>query len=127
MVMRTITVSDKTYRRAELLAKLIQRDIDEILSMLLEVSLPLIPDIDPEESLTTMPDNRILALTQLQMVDEYDLRHSELLALQKDRDLTEAERIELDALTRVYEIGILVKAQAMAEAVRRGLMEPLQP
>lgn len=127
MMTRTIAISDKTYQRAEKLARLIRRDVDEILTMLLEVSLPLTPEINIDRPITDLSDSETMALCRLQMQPDSDKRHSELLAFQKERDLRDTEQIELDALTRVYEIGLLYKAQAMAEAVKRGLIEPLEP
>jgi hypothetical protein len=58
------------------------------------------------------------------MQPEQDRRLSTLLR-QGQEGLT--ERQELQALMRVYEIGMIYKAQALAEAVRRGLREPLIP
>jgi hypothetical protein len=37
------------------------------------------------------------------------------------------ERSEMLALMQVYAEGLLRKAQALREAVRRGLREPLEP
>jgi hypothetical protein len=48
-------------------------------------------------------------------------RMSELLDRQQAGVLTTDERPELWALLRVYELGQLRKAEALAEAVRRGL------
>jgi uncharacterized protein YnzC (UPF0291/DUF896 family) len=39
--------------------------------------------------------------------------------------LTEAERYELLALLRIYQLGQLRKSEALAEAVCRGLRSPL--
>ncbi len=119
MMSRTIEVSEKTYQRAEKLAALIHQDVDEILTMLLEVSLPLIPEIDVDRPIPKLSDADILALSQLQMQPDADQRHSELLAQQNARPLHDSERIELNALMHVYEIGMLYKAQALEEAVRR--------
>jgi len=39
--------------------------------------------------------------------------------------MTEDERLELQALMQIYQEGLLRKATALSEAVKRGLMEPL--
>jgi hypothetical protein len=51
-------------------------------------------------------------------------RLSELLDRQHSGQLTVDEKPELWALMRVYEAGQLRKAEALAEAVRRGLRAP---
>jgi len=40
--------------------------------------------------------------------------------------LGEIEQAELAALMKIYEIGLLRQSQALAEAVHRGLLPPLQ-
>lgn len=52
-----------------------------------------------------------------------DRRLSLLLNKQQAGKLIEAERVELSALMQVYQEGLLRKAQALSEAVRRGLRE----
>ncbi len=56
-----------------------------------------------------------------------DRQLSELLHRQQAGILTEAERPELAALMELYQSQLLRKAQALREAVRRGLRPPLQP
>jgi hypothetical protein len=61
------------------------------------------------------------------MEPDLDKRLSVLLGKQQGGELLEVERRELAALMQAYQEGLLRKAQAQAEAVRRGLMEPLKP
>ena len=68
-----------------------------------------------------------LALTELQMQPEQDRKLSTLLQQQQAGELSDAERSELLALMQCYQEGLLRKAQALQEAVRRGLREPLAP
>jgi hypothetical protein len=56
-----------------------------------------------------------------------DQRLSILLHQQQAGSLTDAERPELTALMQAYQQQLLLKAQALREAVRRGLRGPLQP
>ncbi len=51
---------------------------------------------------------------------------STFLNKQQAGQLTEDERTELMAPMQVYQQGLLRKAQALSEAVRRGLREPLE-
>jgi hypothetical protein len=56
-----------------------------------------------------------------------DRRLSTLLHRQQAGKLSDMERSEMLALMQVYLDGLLRKAQALREAVRRGLREPLEP
>jgi hypothetical protein len=75
----------------------------------------------PIESLN---DQGVLALTQLEMVEAQGKRLNVLLGYQKAGTLTPSERVELQALIHIYEDGQLRRAQAVVEAVRRGLIPP---
>ena len=55
-----------------------------------------------------------------------DHRLSELLDEQQAGSLTSDERSELLAFMQIYQEGLLRKAQALHEAVRRGLRKPLE-
>ena len=68
-----------------------------------------------------------MELTELQMVPEQDRRLSVLLQKQQERVLSAAEQAELVMLMQVYQEGLWRKAQAIREAVRRGLHAPLEP
>jgi len=69
----------------------------------------------------------VLTLTELRMEPAADRRLSDLLDRQQTGELTDVEQAELAALMRIYEMGLLRQSQALAEAVRRGLIPPLQP
>ncbi|MEH2126141.1 MAG: hypothetical protein V7K44_17630 [Nostoc sp.] len=59
-----------------------------------------------------LSDEQVLVLTELEMQSEQDARLSELL-----------DRSELQTLMQVYQEGLLRKATALSEAVKRGLIE----
>jgi len=71
--------------------------------------------------LTSLADAEVLALTSLELPLDQDARLSALLERQQAGTLDEAERRELGTLMQCYQEGLLRKAQAMEEAVRRGL------
>ena len=77
--------------------------------------------------LEALTDAQVLALTHLQMDPTQDARLSTLLEQQQVALLTSDKRAELDELMSHYEIGLLRKAEALAEAVRRRLRESLHP
>jgi hypothetical protein len=123
----TVTLPDDAYERASRFAAYANRDISEIIAATLASSLPSIEAIDELRAITKLPDLEILALTKLRMAPEADLRLSELLEEQQAGTLSDLERAELASLMKGYQLGLLRQSQALAEAVRRGLIPPLTP
>lgn len=74
-----------------------------------------------------MSDEAVLAASQAELAPADDQRLSLLLDRQQAGLLTGAEQGELAGLMCLYQNGLLGKAHAIREAVRRGLMEPLSP
>ena len=60
------------------------------------------------------------------MASEQDQRLSELLNQQQERDLSTFENTELWSLMQIYQINLLKKSQGLNEAVKRGLISPLE-
>ena len=75
----------------------------------------------------TWSDVEVRAGTDVQMPVAEDQRLSDLLQRQQAGSLTDAERGELASLIGLYQRLLLRKAQALREAVRRGLRDPLEP
>lgn len=122
----TITLPDEVYQRAERFARLANRDIASVLADTIQFSIPPIsPESAALEPVSALSDEQVMVLTQLQMEPEQDTRLSDLLDRQQSGILTEIERIELQTLMQIYQEGLLRKATALSEAVKRGLMEPL--
>ena len=115
----TIQVSDQVVREAASVASQTQRRLEEVLAEWLE---SIVTEL-PVESLS---DSDVLQLTQLQLSGEQQSALSELLERNRENSLDEQNRRHLDELMRVYEHGLLRKAQAIRIAVQRGLLEPLQ-
>jgi len=122
----TITLPDEIYQRAELFARLANRDVASVLADTIQLSIPLVrPNILDLEPISDLSDEQGFALTELQMEPDQDARLSELLDRQQAGLLAEEERLGLQALMQIYQEGLLRKATALSEAVKRGLMEPL--
>jgi hypothetical protein len=123
-----VTLPDDVYRRVEQLAQLTNRDVADLLADTITLSLPPL-DIFTQsvQAVTSLSDEDVLALTELQMLPAQDHRLSALLQKQQAQALSDPERAELLALMQVYQEGLLRKAQALREAVRRGLRMPLKP
>lgn len=124
----TLTLQDDVYRRAALFAQLANLKINDVLSDVIELSLlPPNPQPSAVKPVSELSDKEVLKLTKLQMPPAQDRRLSRLLDRQQAGKLKAEERAELLTLMQVYQDGLLRKAQALAEAVRRGLREPLTP
>lgn len=123
-----LNLPDKTYGKAARLAQLMNRDVSQVLADVIEDGLsPLGASISvafkPVEELS---DDEVLDVAELQMNEAQGNRLGRLLDRQQAGKLDEDERSELAALAQVYYECLVRKAQGIAEAVRRGLMEPLE-
>ena len=124
----TVTLPDAVYRNAVRLAQLTQREVGDVLADTLALSLPMLPD-DTEVAVPIgeLSDQELLALTMLELPSAQDRQLSTLLDRQQAGGLTAEEQRQLAGLMQAYHAGLLRKAQALQEAVRRGLREPLAP
>jgi len=121
-----ITLPDEIYQRAELFAKLANRDVASVLADTIQLSIPSVrANVLDLEPIADVSDEQVLALTELQMEPDQDTRLSELLDRQQAGLLFEDERLELQSLMQIYQEGLLRKATALSEAVKRGLIKPL--
>jgi predicted transcriptional regulator len=118
----TLNLPDEVYHQAELLAQQSHRTVSEILVETLEKFL--LPTAKPVSALS---DSEVIAQTQLRLQPLQEQRLSELLDRQQSGKIAFVEeRDELQALIHIYETRLLRQAQALNEAVRRGLLEPLK-
>jgi len=106
-------------RRAAAVAAETQRRIEDVLAEWLESVVNELP-------VESLSDAEVLALTEIHVSDEQQRALSQLLGENRDHELTSEGRRKLDELMRIYEHGLLRKAQALRVAVQRGLREPLQ-
>ncbi|MEG4274750.1 MULTISPECIES: hypothetical protein [unclassified Microcoleus] len=117
----TLNLPDEVYHQAELLALQRHRTVSEILVETLENFL--LPTAKPVSALS---DSEVITLTQLRLQPLQEQRLSELLDRQQSGTIASVELAELQALIHIYETRLLRQAQALNEAVRRGLLEPLK-
>ena len=127
----TVTLPDDTYRRAEYLARLTGRDIADVLAETIYLSLqPLGVRHAADQPVAELSDADVLAAADSEMDPAQEGRFRELLEARHTLQaghLTQEDRAALLALMQVYQEGLLRKAQALHEAVRRGLRPPLVP
>lgn len=122
----TLTLSDEVYQRVECFARLANRDVASILADTIFLAIPTVSSESAELSpISDLSDEQVMELTQLQMDSDHDTRLSQLLDRQQEGLLAVEDQIELQVLMQVYQEGLLRKATALSEAVKRGLMEPL--
>ncbi len=122
----TIHLPDELYERAKRFAHLANRDIGSVITDTMLASLPVVgKHIAVMPSIETLTDTELLALANSRMPAEQDARMSQLLTRQRENELTEDEPQELAAMMQFYQEGWLRQTTAMAEAVKRGLMEPM--
>ncbi len=121
----TITLTDETYRQAERFAKLANKDVASVIADTIRLSIPAVRSDVVVESVSDLSDEQVLQLTQLQMEADQDARLSELLDQQQSGCLSSENRLELEALMQIYQEGLLRKATALSEAVKRKLLAPL--
>ncbi len=115
----TIKVSDQVARLASQIASQKHLPVEDVLSDLLESAVNEVP-------VEMLSDNEVLALSEMKLSEEQNLALSKLLAQQRENQLDDVGRQQLDELMRIYERGLLRKAQALRVAVERGLREPLR-
>jgi hypothetical protein len=123
-----LTLSDDLFERAKQWAALTGRDVPQTLTDALEIVLtPLLEPPAGESPVTAMSDAGVIALAQAQMAAPQGKRLDQLLAKQREDELTAPEQSELLALMQEYHRRWIRQSEALAEAVRRGLRDPLAP
>jgi hypothetical protein len=123
-----VTLQDDVYRRVERLAQLTNRDVADLLADTITISLtPLDVSSGSIRDVASLTDEEVQKLAGLQMLPAQERRLSSLLQKQQAQDLSVHERAELFTLMQLYQEGLVRKAWAFREAVRRGLRPPLEP
>lgn len=123
-----LNLPDEVYSQAARLAELMNQDLPRVLAETIESALsPLGASAADLTPVVELSDTEVLAAADLRMDRAQGRRLGRLLDRQQASKLREAERSELAALMQVYHECLVRKAQALAEAVRRGLREPLAP
>ena len=114
-----IQISDQVARRAAEVATSENRSVEEVLAAWLD-------QVVNESPVENLSDAEVVTLTQMQLAPDQDAEFSGLLEGNREGALNDEGQQRLDELMRVYEQGLMRKAQALKVAVQRGLREPLQ-
>ena len=121
----TLTLPETVLQRAQLWAEQSGQPVNDFLTETIELSLAPMGHTPPP--MTEWTDEDVLAATEMQLPCEDDQQLTRLLDCQREGRLSESEAAELRHLMLVYQEGLLRKAMALREAVRRKLREPLEP
>ncbi len=124
----TLVVADNELARAHQAVQLAGFKIEEYLHIVVKAAASgsSVYEDSVERIFHLLPDKMVLSLANTRTVEKHSKRFSGLLEKQNEGKLNTKEHHQLAELAEEYERGTLRKAYAMAEAVRRGLMPPIQ-
>lgn len=111
----TLELPNSLASTAQAVATQTKRSVEEVL-------VDWLNHIATEAPLNTLSDQHILALTKLKMEPEQQARLSNLLAQNRENQLTNKETKQLDSLMQKYRQGLKQKAEALKIAVERGVI-----
>jgi hypothetical protein len=114
----TLEVPDELARKVRALATASHRRFEDVVLDGLRRAV----EEPPVESL---PDDELLGHCDLTLDPGDQEALSDLLAGQREGALADPEKATLDRLMDAYRRGMVLKAQALREAVSRGLRQPL--
>ena len=124
----TLSLPDNLAAHAQRLGAATRQPLEDVLTDALEMMLPMLEDA-PEGLLqppvASLSDAEVVQLADAKMDAAQNERLGALQTKGKAAGLSAAERYELLALLQIYQLGQLRKSEALAEAVQRGLREPL--
>jgi hypothetical protein len=123
----TLNLPEPLIAHAQKLGLATQRNLDIVLTdtlAMLWLTLDEIPGTS-EPPVSELSDNAVLELADAKINEVQNQRLGDLQAKGKTAGLADAERYELLALLQIYQLGQLRKSEALAEAIRRRLREPL--
>lgn len=121
----TLSLTDDLVGQAEILAKRTGRELGVVLSDVLHLSFDSIGSLTSNgKPWLECEDEEVLSCCELAFDKATEIRFSELLERQREEKLTENQRNELYSLMQQYKDGLLLKAEAINEAVRRGIRSP---
>lgn len=114
----TLQVSSSVFQHAVGVATKARRSVESVFTDTLE-------DRYAETPVEFLTDDELIALAGMKFSDEEQERFGDLLYENREGLLTAERREELDQIMKVYERKQLRKAEALEEAVKRGLVVPL--
>ena len=117
----TVTLSERAYKRIAHMAELAGYDVGEMLAEKIDDLLPPLASELDSRSIELLSDDEVLEIADSMMDQVQSARMSALLQKQQAELLNESELAEVQMLMDIYWLGQLRKAEALVEAVKRGL------
>ncbi len=124
----TLNLPDRLIEHAKCFGQVTHRDAATVLTDSLKMMWSVWEDLrnsDSFQSAAALSDTEVLELANLKMDQVQNDRLGKLQSKGKTSGLTPAEQFELLTLIHMYQVGQVRKSEGLAEAVRRGLREPL--
>ena len=115
----TLELPEALAQQAKQIAALTHRRLEDVLVEWIDHAITELP-------IESLPDEQVLALCDLQMETEQQEVFSNLLARNREGQLSDAQVSQLDELMQVYRRGLVHKARALKVAVGRGLQPHLR-
>ena len=128
MVQVTLKLPDNFMKQVQSFGQATKRNAETVLTETLEMMWPawaMLFSQEEDAPIATCSDEDVLTFADSKMDPVQNERLGELQAHGKECGLTTSEQFELLVLMHLYQIGQLRKSEGLAEAVRRGLREPL--
>lgn len=114
----TLELPEALAQQAKEIAALTHRRLEDVLVEWIDRAVAELP-------IESLPDEQVLVLCDLQMQLDQEATLTDLLARNREGQLSEAETQQLDGLMQIYRRGLVRKARALQIAVSRGLRSPL--
>ena len=117
MIQITVDIPDELETAARNVAAGTHRKVEDILQERLDQFVSQTP-------VDWLFDSRLLDLMASQLSDDHQSELSDLLEINREGIMSPNERKRLDELMQIYGQGMVRKAEATKEAVKRGLISP---
>ena len=106
-----VTLQDDVYRRVERLAQLTSRDVADLLAETITLVLPpLAVSAESVPAVTSLSDEEVVGLTELQMAPSKIADSVHCCRSNKNGHLSAAEQAELVLLMQVYQEGVIAQS-----------------
>lgn len=123
----TLDLPDELYEQARGWAALSQQELPGALTDAISLALmPLPVHLPDHPSVANLKDGELLALAKAQMETSQGEQMDDLLRQQSAGTISRESQRKLAVLMQVYHQLWLRQSAALAEAVRRGLLPPMQ-
>lgn len=125
----TLKISENTYRRANKVAKVLKKSVEDVVTGAVGANLPDLDDVPVEmeaelAAMTYLSNEALLALANAEMEEERQQRLHEHLESQGRNELQQNGQRQLATLMAEYGQTMLRRAKAMALLLERGQPAP---